>query len=136
MKFIQQFTTGDWEQPLHRLIVIEEDGTRLVGSWTGYQHAATVNDPRMPFNGWISYTDYYEGVMPRVSRFESVDGLDADGGDMVTKDEVPQSEWLNDTAAVPDIDKCEVAQEVSDMDCAKDEEFCFRESDNKPCSTE
>lgn len=95
MQFIQQFTTGDWEKPLHRLVVITDSGVRIVGSWAADEHESRayhkddVDAQGTPTSGWLGFTDYYEGAMPKVVRFTAVDTDEA----TLTTEEVPQSEF-------------------------------------------
>lgn len=135
-KFIQQFTTGDWAQPMHQLVVVLDDGTELKSGFTGYAHAAVVEDPKLPgLAGWVSYTDYYDGVMPKVSRFTSVIEEHVSQADIPQAEALPFLNGMAPTAGADLEDTAEAEGEI-DEDCANDEEFCFREpTDNRPSSS-
>jgi hypothetical protein len=117
------------------------DGTQLESGWTGHDQAAVVDDPKQHGTaGWISYTDHYDGVMPKVSRFGEVTE------EHVTQVEVPQAEALPHLSHVEDFfissapavasdvpfypdedDEDDEEEEDGDADPAEDEEAAFDE---------
>jgi len=78
VKFVQEFDSSSLNA-MHRLVLVEDDGTRIEGSFSLCIEPAFLYDeqivgdpvPEHPTSGWISTTDCYEGEFPRVARFST-----------------------------------------------------------------
>lgn len=78
MKFIQEFYNENWK-PLHRLVLVDDFGNRTESLYASYEDLAILSDqeisglkpPEVVTSGWISATDFWDGSLPRVSRFEA-----------------------------------------------------------------
>jgi hypothetical protein len=76
MQLVHEFDDSNW-QMRHRLALIKEDGTRLEGDWALYAEPAILSgiegNPRDIGDGFLAYTEYWEGVMPPLVRFYKSD---------------------------------------------------------------
>jgi hypothetical protein len=76
VKFVQEFDDSGWKT-MHRLVLVNDDGTRIEGQFSLFDLPAFIYDeqiagvplPEQATSGWISTTDYFGGEFPRVARF-------------------------------------------------------------------
>ena len=82
MRLIQEIDESDWK-PMHRLVYETRDGKRIEGEFAPYEEFAILSDDVIagsgyagaPHSGYLATTEYFEGVMPRLTRFQSPEEL-------------------------------------------------------------
>jgi hypothetical protein len=111
MEFIQEFDSRGWK-PMHRLVIITDDGRRVEGPQTLTDMMAIISDeairgepePTQVRSGYIVTTDYWGGEIPRLMRFEDVGNVSFKRIDADTNQLIP-------------IGEDEAIDECAELDC-------------------
>jgi hypothetical protein len=77
MKFEHEIDSSSWTV-MHRLVAILDDGTRREGMFCKYDAPAFISDeeiagldvPAVPRDGFIAFTEYFDGECPRIIRYQ------------------------------------------------------------------
>lgn len=77
MKFEHEIDSSSWTV-MHRLVAVLDDGTRREGMFCKYDAPAFISDeeiagldvPAVPRDGFIAFTEYFEGECPRIVRYQ------------------------------------------------------------------
>jgi len=99
MQFIQEFDSRGWK-PLHRLVVITDDGRRIEGRQSMTEYLAIISDeeiaglaaPTQVKSGYMVSTEYWGGEVPRLMRFEDVGNVSFKRIDAQTGESIPLNE--------------------------------------------
>jgi hypothetical protein len=82
MKLVHEIDESSWKT-MHRLVLERSNGERVEGFFSLYEDVAVLADDQIagqkpisgsePQSGYMATTDYFQGTLPRIIRFESFD---------------------------------------------------------------
>jgi hypothetical protein len=80
MKLVHEIDESSWKT-MHRLVLERSDGERVEGLFSLFEDVAVLSDDQIagakqisgsePQSGYMATTDYFQGTLPRIIRFES-----------------------------------------------------------------